>query len=921
MAKVIATMWHQSVSASGAHPTPVRLREAVVVRDGELTEIADALRAGRSLLLVGAMGSGKTHLVDSFTASDAFYVTASERSRTHRAAALAPGTPVWVSVGASGDRSGEPLGALLDVLPDVEIDVTASIGSVRRGVVEALRAMSAGRPLIVRVEDAHLLDGLSARVLAGLARQDDLQIVATMREHGAGTSPWLQLWKDGVAQRLDVGPLSHEQVDSWLAQTLGSTVAAETRHQVWQVCAGNPLRLVEATGAAVRSGVLRLATDVWVWSGQAPLSPRIIDVVRHEIATVGPQGRRALDLVAVARGLDRDVLERIVPAPVIDELLEQGFLSVRYRDDARAWRAQNAAASAHSARLPHLTCGVMVSDVLIEVSSAGQRREMLSTLRTVQGDLESQSGLELVTAVAAALECGLPETPERIVSALHSSLMAGDCETVRRLATIALTVLPAQTPERLDVLGARATAWRFLDQPARAMRDVAQLREEMARTELDPARYVHHVVAAAEVVVAVEQYHHDDHESALRALTLARHQVESRLESQVPVEAALRLDVARLVVMACAGRISEVRDQAMALVTGPDAMSPHVLQLIPALVVDLNQTGRLLEAQALVQRHLGVAIAHADTRPWSVAEILSAGFLALIGLGEVEAAEGVVGMLSAEGGPFNIERTTGHLIRGGLATLRGRWSDARAELHSANVQFEVADVIGLSAMTLVSEALMAIASGDAAAGRDLLERARVAPSRLYSAYMQGEIRLLRVDASAWLHASDSLDEALALADWSSERGLHRVELDAVHRAVFALHTDGRIAAGADLLERAHTAAAVVDGRRAQALLAHVVAMFSGDHDLIMVATRELGACGVWLPLSLPPVALTRREQEIAGLAAGGLSSKEIAERLVLSVRTVDSHLSRIFTKSGVRSRRELAAVLRTHGSAAPARQG
>ena len=46
-----------------------------------------------------------------------------------------------------------------------------------------------------------------------------------------------------------------------------------------------------------------------------------------------------------------------------------------------------------------------------------------------------------------------------------------------------------------------------------------------------------------------------------------------------------------------------------------------------------------------------------------------------------------------------------------------------------------------------------------------------------------------------------------------------------------------------------------------------------------------------------------------GLAAGGLSSKEIADRLFLSVRTVDSHLSRIFVKVGVRSRRELAGVL------------
>jgi DNA-binding NarL/FixJ family response regulator len=52
--------------------------------------------------------------------------------------------------------------------------------------------------------------------------------------------------------------------------------------------------------------------------------------------------------------------------------------------------------------------------------------------------------------------------------------------------------------------------------------------------------------------------------------------------------------------------------------------------------------------------------------------------------------------------------------------------------------------------------------------------------------------------------------------------------------------------------------------------------------------------------------LTSRERQVADLVAAGLSNQEIAERLFVSHRTVESHLSRIFPKLDVRSRTALA---------------
>ena len=61
-----------------------------------------------------------------------------------------------------------------------------------------------------------------------------------------------------------------------------------------------------------------------------------------------------------------------------------------------------------------------------------------------------------------------------------------------------------------------------------------------------------------------------------------------------------------------------------------------------------------------------------------------------------------------------------------------------------------------------------------------------------------------------------------------------------------------------------------------------------------------------------PLPLTDREREIVTLAASGLSNREIAQRLVVSVRTVENHLYRASTKLGTTDRTELTALLHRH---------
>jgi len=64
-----------------------------------------------------------------------------------------------------------------------------------------------------------------------------------------------------------------------------------------------------------------------------------------------------------------------------------------------------------------------------------------------------------------------------------------------------------------------------------------------------------------------------------------------------------------------------------------------------------------------------------------------------------------------------------------------------------------------------------------------------------------------------------------------------------------------------------------------------------------------------------PVGLTVRQIEILGLLAQGLSNAEIAERLVVSTRTIDHHVAAVFQRLDVHSRRDAAAMFDSLGLA------
>jgi DNA-binding NarL/FixJ family response regulator len=101
---------------------------------------------------------------------------------------------------------------------------------------------------------------------------------------------------------------------------------------------------------------------------------------------------------------------------------------------------------------------------------------------------------------------------------------------------------------------------------------------------------------------------------------------------------------------------------------------------------------------------------------------------------------------------------------------------------------------------------------------------------------------------------------------------------------------------------------------ADALAAAIRAVHAGGVHLDPAVQARLLTAAAGTP---PPDELTPREAEVLALIAEGLSNAEIAERLVVSLATVKTHVNRIFAKTGVRDRAQAVRYAYREGLATP----
>jgi DNA-binding CsgD family transcriptional regulator len=207
----------------------------------------------------------------------------------------------------------------------------------------------------------------------------------------------------------------------------------------------------------------------------------------------------------------------------------------------------------------------------------------------------------------------------------------------------------------------------------------------------------------------------------------------------------------------------------------------------------------------------------------------------------------------------------------------------------------------------LADAWTQVATGDPAAARVVLElaadRARSNGHLTSAAWLLHDLARLG-GASV---ASDPLDNLSSACEGPlvAVRALHARALVSSDPALFDAAVDefdrlGMVLAAAEAAIGAATAYRKEgDSRRAQARATRAAGL----------EERCEGAKTPGLVRTDSVVPLTRREREIALLAADGASSKEIADRLFLSVRTVDNHLQNVYSKLGITNRAVLRGAL------------
>lgn len=885
----------------------------LVGRDDELALLVRALADGGAVV-AGAAGVGKSRL-----AGEAALAVAAAAGSGAVSVPRTVGRPSAIDI---------PLAPFAPLLAGSGVVVPLDAASeIAAGLAARWSATGAeGAPVLI-VDDAHWFDPASATVLHQLVAEQGVRVLATLRTGSTPPPEVVQLWSDELVARVDVAPLDDARMRELLVAVLDAAIEETTVQTLVRVSAGNVLYLRELTLGSIEAGLLVRHLGVWRFTGSLSATPRLVEIVDARLAALDEPARHALELVAVAGSLAIDDAERLVPTGALEPLQRAGLLDVRPSSVGTSSVGSSSVGSSSVVELAHPLHAEVLRSNLGELAHRRIARSLAEQVHATD-DWTALRPDQRMQLALWHLDGGLPIAADRLLAAADEAVSSCDQVLGARLASAAFD---ADHSAGSVILASWCRA-------ELGQRDEA---ERLLLAAVDPDG-VPRDQAAIHIRLAEDRYWgRDDPEGAAAILdgflaSAAGRDPDARalVEAYRPVLTLLSGDV-----------------RAAVAATEPWASSEDVLVRLQAAVprnIGLAHLGRCRAAAD----QAGAALAEAMDRehPYLVnpgPHIVGMGW-ALLNSGDVAGARGIAELVYAEAArrPGFTDRGWAAAVMGIVKLEEGRLRDAVRYLVESEAMWRAAGVHTFARVVAGMHALALAQLGDGAGARaalapdaptgtmrfmdgyvlraeswiDWLEgRREPAIRRLVAGIAecreQGAVvlaaaaahdlaRLGRADlACASLVGLGDLAEAgLAQRFVEHAAGLAGDDLDDLDR--LGAVVDDFEAAG-QLLVAAETATEVARrsrrrgrARDADRFGARAAAMLV---ELGPVATPMLGV-SVGSTATRGAGGLSRREQEVADLAARGLSNRAIAETLVLSERTIENHLYRAFAKLGITSR-------------------
>ncbi|MGV9212327.1 AAA family ATPase [Micromonospora sp. RB23] len=866
---------------------PGRGEWTLVGRDVELKTIEDVVAARvPGLVLVGDAGVGKTRLL-----REALAHAGDNGVECH-----------WVS--ATGAARSIPFGAVSHLIPAPSRPHADPMGLVVT-VERDFARRSAGRTVMIGIDDAHLLDEPSAGLLHQLAVHGLAVAVATVRAGEPLSDALTSLWT-GSGRRLEVRPLPATAVDHLLDEAAPGPLDALSRRRLRQLADGNPLLLRELLADAMETGGLHEVRGVWRWRGTASGSPRLAELVSARLRALEPAARQVLEVVACGEPLSLTLLERFVD-PAAIEAAERSGMVVAERSGART-----------ALRMAHPLYG----EALRASMPASRSRTVFGQLADVLASMPLRRRDDALVAGVWQLRSGSVRHPAIALAAARQAIDRFDIDLAERLARTAYDAgqgweaqwllarvlqYQARSQEAFDMLppappaGSKRLAIWAITRAGLLYWGLDRIDEAHETLRMVPEGSPGHDLA--EATRSWVLFYDGRCEAALEVgrAVLARPDTGVRAASWATMGAASAAGM-----LGRLGLAAELARRGRAvLAAAPEHLPWNEAQVGLGLCYARYAAGELAEAVELADEGYRAAVA-SDARGMVA---VWAGFRGIIGKaqGQLDAAEADLReaiALVEENDQYHLVRTYWAELAG-VRALAGDLPGARRWLAAADARERTANRI-FHAWVELNRAWVQVAEGDLTAA---IRTARHAAD-LARGSEQPTIEAVALYECARLGAPEPVRDRLnVLADQ-----LGGLAATLAGAADGLLRDDGPAleAAADDLVARGHTLLA------AEAVGVAARAYARRGRPRLAVAQRAATlaeACrGVRTPLlaatavGVEQATLTRRERDVALLAVA-LSSRSIADRLGLSVNTVNNNLARVFTKLGVRNRRELAVVL------------